>query len=64
MIAYSYQILLALGEDLSNADFMKEAVDASVCGKNLSSKEELVEEDGSEITSLALYAWCIRLLYH
>ena len=30
MIAYSYQILLALGEDLSNADFMKEAVDAKV----------------------------------
>ena len=36
----------------------------SVCGKNLSSQEELVQEDGSEITSLALYAWCRRLLYH
>ena len=36
----------------------------SVCGKNLSSKEELVQEDGSEMISLSLYAWCIRLLYH
>ena len=27
-------------------------------------KEELVQEDGSEMTSLALYAWCRRLLYH
>ena len=36
----------------------------SVCGKNLSSKEELVQEDGSEMTSLTLYAWCRRLLYH
>ena len=35
----------------------------SVCGKNLSIQEELVQEDGSEITSLALYAWCRRLLY-
>ena len=36
----------------------------SVCGKDLSSKEELVQEDGSEMISLSLYAWCIRLLYH
>ena len=30
MTAYSYRILLALGEDLSDADFIKEAVDAKV----------------------------------
>ena len=30
MTAYSYQIVLVLGEDLSDADFMKEAVDAKV----------------------------------
>ena len=30
MTAYSYRIVLVLGEDLSNADFIKEAVDAKV----------------------------------
>ena len=30
MTAYSYRILLAFGEDLSDADFIKEAVDAKV----------------------------------
>ena len=30
MTAYSYRNLLALGEDLSDADFIKEAVDAKV----------------------------------
>ena len=30
MTAYSYRIVLVLGEDLSDADFMKEAVDAKV----------------------------------
>ena len=30
MILCSYRILLALGEDLSDADFIKEAVDAKV----------------------------------
>ena len=30
MTAYSYRIVLVLGEDLSDTDFMKEAVDAKV----------------------------------
>jgi 20S proteasome alpha/beta subunit len=28
------------------------------------SDEDLVQEDGSEMTPLALYAWCTRLMYH
>lgn len=27
-------------------------------------EEDLVQEDGGEMTPLALYAWCTRLLYH
>lgn len=29
-----------------------------------SSEEDLVQEDGSEMTPLALYSWCTRLMYH
>ncbi|CAF2392598.1 unnamed protein product [Rotaria sp. Silwood2] len=49
--------ILALGGDLSDADYIKEAIDAKV-------EEDLVQEDGSEMTPLALYAWCTRLMYH
>ena len=65
MTAYSYRIVLVLGEDLSDADFMKEAVDAKVYVERLCQvKKSLVQEDGSEMTSLALYAWCRRLWYY
>lgn len=49
--------ILALGGDLSDADYIKEAIDAKV-------EEDLVQEDGSEMTPLALYSWCTRLMYH
>lgn len=29
-----------------------------------SSDEDIVQEDGGEMTPLALYAWCTRLMYH
>ncbi len=28
------------------------------------SEEDIVHEDGSEMTPIALYAWCTRLMYH
>jgi 20S proteasome alpha/beta subunit len=28
------------------------------------SEEDIVQEDGSEMTPVALYAWCTRLMYH
>ncbi|CAF0849019.1 unnamed protein product [Adineta ricciae] len=49
--------VLAIGGDLSDADYIKEAIDSKV-------EEDLVQEDGGEMTPLALYAWCTRLLYH
>lgn len=49
--------ILALGGDLSDADYIKEAIDSKV-------EEDTVQEDGSEMTPLALYAWCTRLMYH
>ncbi|CAF0721560.1 unnamed protein product [Rotaria sordida] len=49
--------ILALGGDLSDADYIKEAIDAKI-------EEDLVQEDGSEMTPLALYAWCTRLMYY
>jgi len=49
--------ILALSGDLSDADYIKEAIDAKV-------EEDIVQEDGSEMTPLALYAWCTRLMYH
>lgn len=51
------QTVLALGGDLADADYIKEAIDSKV-------EEDLVQEDGSEITPLALYSWCTRLMYH
>ena len=35
MTAYYYRIVLVFGEDLSNADFIKEAVDAKVYVKRI-----------------------------
>ena len=65
MIEYLYRNLLALGEDLSDADFIKETVDAKVYVERICQvKKSLVQEDGSEMTWLALYAWCRRFWYH
>ena len=65
MTAYSYRIVLVLGEDWSDVDFMKETIDAKMYVERICQvKKSLVQEDGSEMTSLALYAWCRRLLYH
>ena len=65
MTEYSYRNLLALGEGWSDAGFIKEAVDAKVYVERICQvKKSLVQEDGSEMTSLALYAWCRRLWYH
>ncbi|UJR35470.1 hypothetical protein I4U23_028226 [Adineta vaga] len=49
--------VLALGGDLSDADYIKEAIDSKV-------EEDIVQEDGGEMTPLALYSWCTRLMYH
>lgn len=51
------QTILALGGDLADADYIKEAIDSKV-------EEDLVQEDGSEMTPLSLYSWCTRLMYH
>ena len=29
-----------------------------------SREEDLIQEDGGDMTPLALYAWCTRLMYH
>ena len=51
MTAYSYRTVLVLGEDLSDADFMKEAVDAKVYVERICQvKKSLVQEDGNEMT--------------
>jgi len=49
--------VIALGGDLSDADYIKESIDSKV-------EEDIVQEDGSEMSPLALYAWCTRLMYH
>ncbi|CAF1217963.1 unnamed protein product [Adineta steineri] len=51
------QTVMALSGDLSDADYIKESIDAKV-------DEDIVQEDGSEMTPVALHAWCTRLLYH
>lgn len=51
------QTVLAVSGDLSDADYIKEAIDTKV-------EEDFVQEDGGEFTPLALYAWCTRLMYH
>ncbi|CAF0891730.1 unnamed protein product [Rotaria sp. Silwood1] len=53
----SDKTVLAIGGDLSDADYIKEAIDTKV-------EEDFVQEDGSEMTPLALYAWSTRLMYH
>ena len=45
--------VLAISGDLSDADYIKEAIDSS-----------FVQEDGGEMTAFALDTWCTRLLYH
>jgi len=32
--------------------------------KFFSRDEDIVQEDGGEMTPVALYAWCTRLMYH
>ncbi|CAF1128333.1 unnamed protein product [Adineta steineri] len=49
--------VLAVSGDLSDADYIKEAIDTKV-------DEDIVQEDGGEMTPLALYSWCTRLMYH
>jgi len=49
--------ILAVSGDLSDADFIKEAIDTKV-------EDDFVQEDGGEMTPVSLYAWCTRLMYH
>ncbi|CAF3402963.1 unnamed protein product [Rotaria socialis] len=49
--------VLAVGGDLSDADYIKEAVDSKV-------EQDTIQEDGGEMTPLALYTWSTRLMYH
>ncbi|CAF3546409.1 unnamed protein product [Rotaria sordida] len=49
--------VLGLGGDLSDADYIKEAIDTKV-------EQDIIEEDGSKMTPLALYAWSTRLMYY
>ena len=57
--------VLTISGDLSDADYIKEAIDSSFGTKIFFCREEdLVQEDGGEMTAFALDTWCTRLLYH
>ncbi|CAF0721386.1 unnamed protein product [Didymodactylos carnosus] len=49
--------VIAIGGDLSDADYIKEAIDAKV-------EEDLVQDANNELSPLSLYSWCTRLMYH